>query len=91
MPVSRNRKKKNNQNNNNKPRIASPMCIHELFQFQFNNCRKCGRARDKFEYDELPKEEQLHWDKAGIQQSIDFILYCPSCEEYSALLKTEEF
>lgn len=34
MPVSRNRKKKNNQNNNNKPRIAHPICIHELFEMQ---------------------------------------------------------
>lgn len=89
MPVSRNRKKKCNQNN--KPRVTRPMCIHELFKMQFNNCRKCGRPRDKFRYDELPKEEQLHWDDTGIQKSIDFILYCPSCEEYSALLKTEDF
>ncbi|PVY42891.1 hypothetical protein C8E01_10266 [Pontibacter virosus] len=89
MPVSRNRKKQNNQNNNYQPRIARPMCVHELFEMQFNNCRKCGRPRDKFEYDELPKEEQQHWDESGVQESIDFIVYCPSCEENSAILEVD--
>lgn len=89
MPVSRNRKRKNNQNNNSKPKAALTKCIHELFNLQINNCRKCGSARDKFEFNELPKEEKLHWDKAGVSKSIDFILYCPSCEEYSAILDVE--
>lgn len=56
-----------------------------------DHCRKCGKARDKFEYDELLKEEQLHWDESGILKQINFFLYCPNCDEYSATLELDEF
>ncbi|WP_345157868.1 hypothetical protein [Pontibacter saemangeumensis] len=32
-----------------------------------NNCRKCGAAVDEFSFEELPKEEQLHWEKLEYQ------------------------
>ncbi|PRY08871.1 hypothetical protein CLV24_12035 [Pontibacter ummariensis] len=88
MPVSRNRKKKNNSS---RVKAAPPMCIHELFKLQTNPCRKCGRVRDEFSYKELPDKEQPHWKETGVLDSIDYFLYCPSCEEYSALFMTEEF
>lgn len=89
MPVSRNRKKKNNQISNCKSKVTQPKCINELFRLQTNPCRKCSGARDEFNFDELPKEQQPHWEEAVILESIDYFLYCPSCEEWSALFKTE--
>jgi hypothetical protein len=89
MPVSRNRKNKNNQNNS-RGKAAPPMCIHELFRLQMNPCRKCGGERDEFIYKELPDKEQPHWKESGILESIDYFLYCPSCEEWSAILEIEE-
>lgn len=88
MPVSRNRKKKNNRSNNPKP--DQPRCIKELFKLHLNDCRKCEGTRDEFSFYELPEEEQRHWDKSGMIGSIDFFLYCPICDEYSAILDIDE-
>lgn len=89
MPVSRNRKKKNNQKNIIKAK--KPRCINELFKLQTNPCRKCGGARDEFSFDELPNIQQSQWKESGMLDSVDYFLYCPSCNEYSALFKTESF
>ncbi|PRY08858.1 hypothetical protein CLV24_12022 [Pontibacter ummariensis] len=91
MPVSRNRKKKSDQSNNHRPKAAKHMCIHELFRLQTNPCRKCGGVRDEFSYKELPDEQQPHWKETGMLDSIDYFLYCPSCEEYSAILAVDEY
>lgn len=90
MPVSRNRKKKYNHNSKHKPKAAKPKCIHELFRLQTNPCKKCRGVRDEFSFKELPDEEQCDWEKAEIKESIDFFLYCASCEEYSAVLELED-
>ncbi|MFD2514994.1 hypothetical protein ACFSRY_14040 [Pontibacter locisalis] len=89
MPVSKNRKKKNNKSSNQKPKAAKPMCIHELFRLQTNPCRKCGGSRDEFVFDELPEREQPHWKESGMLDSIDYFLYCPSCEEHSAIFEID--
>jgi hypothetical protein len=86
MPVSRNRKKKNNQNKAK----ASPFSFEELFNSHLNDCRECEGARDEFNFDDLPDEEQRHWEKSGIKESIDFFLYCSICNEFSAILEIEE-
>ena len=90
MPVSRNRKKKTNQNNKYKCKDAFPANLSDLFSMNINDCRKCEGIRDEFAFDELPVEEQVHWDKSGILKQIDYILYCTDCEEYSAIVKLEE-
>lgn len=89
MPVSRNKKKKNSQNNS-RGKAAPTMCIHELFRLQTNPCRKCGGIRDEFSYMELPDKEQPHWKASGILSSVDYFLYCPNCDEYSAILEVDE-
>lgn len=91
MPVSRNRNKKSNQNNGSKIKATPRKCIHELFRLQINPCRNCGGVRDEFSYKELSDEEQLHWKESGMLDSIDYFLYCPSCKEYLAFFRTEEF
>jgi hypothetical protein len=89
MPISRNRKKKST--NNFKTRNPSVMNLHEILNIHMNNCRECGGKRDEFAFDELPDEEQEHWNEPEIKDSIDCFLHCPNCEEYSAIFEVEEF
>jgi hypothetical protein len=86
MPVSRNRNKKNKKYINRLPSFADLSRMKGL-----DNCRNCNGLRDEFSLDELPDEEQEHWKEPEIKDSIESFLFCPTCEEYSAIFGVEEF
>lgn len=83
MPVSRNRKK-NKKYINRLPSLADLSRMIGL-----DNCRNCNSLRDEFSFDEQSDKEQIHWQKSGIVKSIKSFLYCPSCEEYSAIVEID--
>jgi hypothetical protein len=47
-------------------------------------------VRDEFSYEEQPSEEQADWVKFRLPEPLDYFLYCPSCEKWSAIGMTEE-
>lgn len=89
MPISRNRKRKSNKNNNHKAKTASPIKFKELFNLHFNDCRKCDGLRDVFNFSELPEGEKRHWERSGLLDQINIFVYCPECDEYSAIIDIE--
>lgn len=89
MPVSRNRKKKNSKQCHCKSKTTNQGILDKLLGV--NDCRKCDGIRDEFSFKELPDHEQHHWEKSEIVDQIDYFLYCPNCDEYSAIIEIEEF
>lgn len=67
-----------------------------LGQCEYSSCSDyrqilVGNAEQRVQLRRAAGWEQPHWAKSGMLTLIDYFLYCPSCEEYSALFKTEEF
>ena len=63
--------------------------LHKLLGL--DDCKRCESLRDEFSYKELPDDQQSHWAKSGVVNQIDYFLYCPNCDEYSAIFEIEEF
>jgi hypothetical protein len=64
--------------------------LQSLLDIKVLKCVSCGSERRRVGIDQLPKNfrEQLPElrDTCG---EIDYFLYCPDCDEYSVLFKSE--
>jgi hypothetical protein len=57
--------------------------MEEMLNQQIKKCNHCGRERERLTFEDLPTESKKEFEETD---DIEYCLYCPNCDQYSAIL-----
>ncbi|SMO77860.1 hypothetical protein [Solitalea koreensis] len=61
--------------------------MQNLLKAHMNTCSSCQGQRTTYQLNELPEPHKARWKEFPMLIDLDYLLYCKSCDEVSAILK----